>query len=159
MALAVGTLLAAASGAQALEVGDAPPAIDLPDQSGAKVSLAELRGKVVLVDFWASWCAPCREEMPALQALHEKYAEDGLVIVGINIDRSPKQMNRFLKGSPVTFRIVHDSKKKVASTYAPSAMPTSYFIGRDGTLRYIHEGFRTEDTPALEAQLKSLLAQ
>jgi thiol-disulfide isomerase/thioredoxin len=155
-AMCLGFLLVSTS-AEALDIGDAPPAIDLPDQSGANVSVPELRGKVVLVDFWASWCGPCRHEMPVLQALHEKYAGEGLVIVGVNIDRNPKKMRSFLKGSPVTFRIVHDPKKKVAAAYELSAMPTSYFIGRDGTLRYIHEGFREEDAAAIEAQIKSLL--
>ncbi len=155
--LSLGSLLAASS-AEALEPGEAPPAIDRPDQSGATVSLPELEGKVVLVNFWASWCGPCRHEMPVLQALHEKYASEGLVIVGINIDRNSKKMKNFLKGSPVTFRIVHDPKKKVAAAYEPSAMPTSYFIGRDGKLHYIHEGFREEDSVTIEAQLKSLLS-
>lgn len=154
--LVLGSLLAASS-AEALEIGETPPPIDLPDRTGATVSLPELEGKVVLVDFWASWCGPCRHEMPVLQALHEKYASEGLVIVGVNIDRNPKKMKSFLKDSPVTFRIVHDPKKKVAAAYEPSAMPTSYFIGRDGRLRDIHEGFREEDAPNIEARLKSLL--
>ena len=155
--LALASILAAPS-AEALELGEAPPAIELPDQSGATVSLPELEGKVVLVDFWASWCGPCRHEMPVLQALHQKYASEGLVIVGVNSDRNCMKMKNCLKRFPVTFRIVHDPKKKVAAAYEPSAMPTSYFIGRDGTLHYIHEGFREEDTAIIEAQLKALLS-
>ena len=66
----------------------------MPDLAGKKVDLAELKGKVVLVDFWASWCGPCKEEMPVLEALHEKYAEEGLVIVGVNIDNNKKKMDK-----------------------------------------------------------------
>jgi len=145
--------------AGALSTGEAPPPIDMPDQNGKKVDLEELRGKVVLVDFWASWCAPCKQEMPVLESLHKKYAEQGLVIVGVNIDNSSKKMNSFLKGSPVGFRIVHDPKISIAQRYEPSTMPSSYFIGRDGKLRYVHEGFRKKDAEEIEKRIKALLAE
>ncbi len=148
-----------ASTARALAPGDAPPAIDMPDQSGNEVDLGELKGKVVLVDFWASWCGPCREEMPVLEALHKKYAKDGLVIVGVNIDNNPKKMNNFLKGTPASFRVVHDRKLAVASKYEPATMPSSYFIGRDGKIRYVHEGFRKKDAADLEHRIQTLLAE
>jgi thiol-disulfide isomerase/thioredoxin len=143
----------------ALEAGDAPPAIDVPDQAGKKVSLAGLKGKVVLIDFWASWCGPCKQEMPVLEALHKKYAEQGLVIVGVNIDNNPKKMNNFLKATPVSFRLVHDRKLTVASKYEPGTMPTSYFIGKDGKIRYVHEGFRKKDAAELEERVKGLIAE
>jgi thiol-disulfide isomerase/thioredoxin len=148
-----------ASTAAALNAGDSPPPIDLPDLQGEKVDLRTLRGKVVLVDFWASWCAPCREEMPVLEALHKKYAAQGLVIVGINIDNNKKKMNSFLKGSPVSFRIVHDPKIEVAQRYEPGTMPSSYFIGRSGKLRYVHEGFRKKDAAAIEQKIVALLEE
>lgn len=156
-ALAVALLIA--STASALTSGDAPPAIDMPDQAGKKVDLNELKGKVVLVDFWASWCGPCKQEMPVLEELHKKYAKEGLVIVGINIDNNPKKMNNFLRGTPVTFRIIHDRKLNVASKYEPETMPSSYFIARDGKIRYIHEGFRKKDATEFEERIKALLAE
>ena len=97
--------------------------------------------------------------MPVLEALHQKYAGQGLVIVGINIDTSAKKMNSFLKGAPVSFRIVHDPKIEVAQHYEPSTMPSSYFIGRGGKLRYVHEGFRKKDADEIEAKIKALLAE
>ena len=148
-----------ASTASALTSGDDPPAIDMPDQAGKKVDLNELKGKVVLVDFWASWCGPCKQEMPVLEELHKKYAQDGLVIVGVNIDNNAKKMNNFLRGTPVTFRIIHDRKLNVASKYEPETMPSSYFIARDGKIRYVHEGFRKKDAAELEERIKSLLAE
>ncbi len=152
-------MLLMTSSARALIPGDAPPPIDMPDLTGENVELAALKGKVVLVDFWASWCRPCKQEMPVLEALHEKYAAQGLVIVGVNIDSSSKKMNKFLKGTPVSFRIVHDRKLVVANRYEPETMPTSYLIGKDGTLRHVHEGFGKGDAGALEERLKALLAE
>jgi len=155
----IGAVLVVASNAAALAPGDTPPAIDMPDQAGKMVDLRELKGKVVLIDFWASWCGPCKQEMPVLEELHKKYAKDGLVIVGINIDNSAKKMNNFLKGAPATFRVVHDRKLNVASKYEPATMPSSYFIGRDGKIRYVHEGFRKKDAAELENRVKKLLLQ
>jgi thiol-disulfide isomerase/thioredoxin len=152
-------VLLVASAASALAPGDAPPAIDMPDQAGKKVNLSELKGKVVVVDFWASWCGPCKQEMPVLEVLHKKYAKEGLVIVGVNIDNNPKKMNNFLRGTPVSFRIVHDRKLAVASKYEPETMPSSYFIARDGKIRYVHEGFRKKDAGEIEERIKGLLAE
>jgi len=93
--LGVAALAVAMPHARALEPGDAPPPIGMVDQRGEKVDLSDLEGKVVLVDFWASWCGPCREEMPVLEQLSAKYADQGLVIVGVNIDRNKKKMISF----------------------------------------------------------------
>ena len=155
--LAASLLIATA--ARALAPGDVPPAIDMPDLNGEMVDWASLEGAVVLVDFWASWCGPCKEEMPVLEALTQKYAAQGLVIVGVNIDSSRKKMNQFLERTPVSFRIVHDRKLVVANRYEPETMPTSYFIGRDGKVRYVHEGFEKGDSANIEARIKALLAE
>jgi len=151
--------LLTATAAAAVRAGEVPPPVGLSDTTGAKVDLEALRGKVVLVDFWASWCGPCREEMPLLERLHEKYSDDGLVIVGVNLDRNRKKMNNFLEGSPVSFRIVPDPKLEVAERYEPPTMPSSYFIGKDGILRYIHEGYRKKDAAEIESRLKALLSE
>jgi thiol-disulfide isomerase/thioredoxin len=159
-ALLAGILgMLAATQAEALRVGDTPPPIDAPDTTGAKVDLESLRGKVVLVDFWASWCGPCRDEMPVLEALHSKYAADGLVIIGVNLDRNPKKMKNFLEKSPVSFRIVPDPKLEVASRYEPPGMPSGYFIDRRGALRHVREGFRKGDADDIEARLEALLSE
>jgi thiol-disulfide isomerase/thioredoxin len=152
-------LLSTTTAVAAVREGEAPPPIGLSDTNGAPVDLQSLKGKVVLVDFWASWCGPCREEMPVLESLHEKYAEDGLVIVGVNIDRNPKKMRNFLKGSPVSFRIVSDRRLEVAGRYEPAAMPSSYFIDKQGKVRHVHEGFRKEDASQIESRLKALLVE
>ena len=94
-----------------------------------------------------------------LQALHEEYADQGLVIVGVNIDNSRKKMDKFLRGTPVTFRLVHDPKTSIAQRYEPPTMPTSYFIARDGKIRYLHEGFRKKDAEGIKAKIRKLLAE
>lgn len=158
-ALALGLASLIGSSAAGLESGDTPPPIDLSDQHGEKVDLAALRGRVVLVDFWASWCPPCKKAMPLLQSLHEKYQERGLVVVGVNIDNNRKKMDKFLKGTPVTFRIVHDPKASLAERYELSTMPTTFFIGRDGKVRGVHPGFRHEDAEEIEQRIRALLAE
>lgn len=147
------------SAAHALDAGKAPPPVDRPDQHGVVVDLDALRGSVVIVDFWASWCGPCKEAMPFLEAMHRKYGDRGLVVVGVNIDRQRKKMDGFLKRTPVSFRIVHDPRAEVAARYAPPAMPTSYFIGRDGTFRHAHAGFRDGDAEQIETRIQTLLSQ
>lgn len=157
-ALAAG-LLAVASPASALELGKAPPAIDMPDLEGRDVDLTKLVGSVVVVDFWASWCDPCKEAIPVLDALQKRHAKDGLVVVGVNIDSSAKKMNRFLQSHPVSFRVVHDRKLAVAAKYEPPEMPSTFFVGRDGKLQHIHPGFENGDSEKIEAQLQALLKE
>lgn len=149
--------LTSTPGAHALEVGATPPPIDLPDLDGSPVELEELAGKVVLIDFWASWCGPCKKEMPMLQALHERHATRGLVVIGINIDRNEKKLESFLKHTPVTFRIVHDRRAEIASRYELSTMPSTFFVGRNGKLRHVHEGFREDHAELIERRIQTLL--
>ncbi len=152
-------VLLISSSAAALSIGDEPPPVVMRDTTGAELDLRSLDGKVILVDFWASWCGPCRREMPFLQKLHERYARDGLVVVGVSIDKSTKKMNKFLRSTPVTFRIVHDPEVEVASKYELETVPSSYLIGRDGRIRSVHEGFEEDDAATLEAHVKRLLAE
>lgn len=143
----------------ALDRGARAPEIGLRDLEGNAVQLSALRGKVVLVDFWASWCGPCREEMPVLERFHRQFAERGLVIVGVNIDREEPNMRRFLDRTPVSFRNVHDGQHAVADRYAPPRMPTSYLIDKRGSVRFIHAGFRASDAREMEREIAELLAE
>ena len=145
--------------ARALDKGVPAPEIGLKDLAGHAVSLAELKGRVVVVDFWASWCAPCREELPVLEALYRKYREQGLVIVGVGLDKDPKNLTKFLRASPLTFTVVHDAAGAVADRYSPPKMPSSYLIDRKGIVRHVHAGFRAADKAAIERELKALLAE
>jgi peroxiredoxin len=143
--------------ARAIEAGQVPPDFKLKTLSGQEISLSGLRGKVVILDFWASWCAPCKDEMPVLERLHKKYGSKGLVIVGISVDNELANAKKFIDGVKVTFPIVHDAKKSVADAYKPPRMPTSLVLDREGKVRFVHAGFRKEDAQKLEKEVAGLL--
>jgi thiol-disulfide isomerase/thioredoxin len=121
------------------------------------LGLERLRGKVVLIDFWASWCEPCRHSFPWLNAMHAKYADRGLVIIGINVDRERADAERFLRDMPASFRIVYDPTGALAERYDVPGMPSSYVIGPDGDIVGRHVGFRNATRAEREAELQKLL--
>jgi thiol-disulfide isomerase/thioredoxin len=155
--LTVAVLLALAVSAQALGPGSKAPAVELKDLSGKSFGWGALSGKVVLVDFWASWCAPCKEELPVLEALYKKYRGRGFEIVGINQDEDPANASKFLRRAPLSFPILHDAKRAAAGSYSPSKMPSSYLIDRRGLVRYVHAGFKAGDAADLEREINALL--
>jgi thiol-disulfide isomerase/thioredoxin len=119
----------------------------------------EYAGKVVVLDFWASWCTPCRRSFPWLNSMHEKYTEDGLVIVGVNLDLDRAEAERFLGEFPASFRIVYDEDKELAKGFEVIAMPSSYLIGRDGEILERHLGFKVKKQAEYEAAIVNALAQ
>lgn len=121
------------------------------------LDLAQYRGKVVLVDFWASWCAPCRHSFPWLNEMQARYADRGLVVVGVNVDRERKDADRFLHDVPAHFHIVYDPAGALAQDYDVPGMPTSFVFGADGKLIGKHVGFQQGSRAAREAELERLL--
>ena len=144
--------------ALALDSGQRLPEIGLNDVAGRKIDLASLKGKVVIVDFLASWCGPCKQELPVLEKLYKKYGSQGLVVVGVSVDEELSNLQGLLKQVKVTFPVVHDASKGVAGRYKPPRMPSSYVVDRKGVVRHVHGGFRSEDAAKLEAEVKALLA-
>ena len=145
--------------AWALDAGAKMPEIGLKDLSGKTVNLASLAGKVVVIDFWATWCAPCKEELPVLQKLYKKYASQGLVVVGVSVDKDAANIPSFAKKLALTFPVVHDAGHQVSGRYQPPRMPSSYIIDRKGIVRYVHGGFRADDAAVFEKQIQGLLAK
>lgn len=149
-----------AGSAYSLEIGEKAPDVKLPviSQEGY-LSLEDLRGKVVYVDFWASWCAPCRKSLPKLNALREELKHRGLEIYAINLDESLDDALAFLKEIPVDYPVVWDKSGKSAELFQITGMPTAYLIDRDGTVRWMHQGFgfgsRQQD--AVDRKIKKLL--
>ena len=106
----------------------------------------ELKGQVILLDFWASWCGPCKISFPAMEELNKKYAASGLTIVAVSVDEKQENMQRFLKSMRVSFAVVRDAHHKLVAAADVKAMPTSFLIDRSGKIRFIHNGFDREQT-------------
>jgi thiol-disulfide isomerase/thioredoxin len=123
----------------------------------ADVNLDELRGTVVLLDFWASWCVPCRRSFPWMNAMHEKYADEGLVIIAVNVDKKTAAANEFLEAYPANFRIAYDPDAILAREYGVEAMPSTFIIGRDGQITSRHVGFKVKRQEEYEAAIESAL--
>lgn len=136
-----------------------PPDFDLPTLTGGKVQLSKHRGEVVYVDFWATWCAPCRKSLPWMQEMYDKYKDLGFTIIGVNMDGKQDVTEKFVKANHVKFTIARDPNGKIAEAFGVRGMPSSYLIGRDGKLIMAHEGFRDSDKGSLEAHFKKALAQ
>ena len=121
------------------------------------VSLSALRGKVVYVDFWASWCQPCRQSFPWMNRMQQQYQEQGLVVVGINLDKSRALSDEFLKKVPAEFTLAYDPEGKIASAYHVKGMPSSYLIDRQGRIQNTHIGFREETSGDMESAIRAQL--
>ncbi len=124
-----------------------------------QVKLEEYRGKVVYLDFWASWCTPCRKSFPWMNEIKQRYADQGLEIIAINLDKERKDSEAFLAATQPSFTIAFDPEGTTAVRYQVMGMPSSYLIDRNGQLHNSHIGFRDKDKAALEQQLKGLLQQ
>lgn len=122
-----------------------------------KINLKELKGKVVYLDFWASWCTPCRKSFPWMNKIHSKYESQGLEIIGVSLDTKRQHTDTFLKKTPALFTIALDPEGKVADDYKVQVMPTSYLIGRNGELLWEHKGFRTKQEDKLEQAIAEAL--
>ena len=118
-----------------------------------------LKGKVVIVDFWASWCGPCKESFPVMNELIKKYADRGLVIIAVNADEARTDMEAFLKLNPASFTVVRDAAQKLVEKVDVGTMPSSFILDREGKVRYLHNGFHGEKTKKeYMAEIESLLA-
>jgi cytochrome c biogenesis protein CcmG, thiol:disulfide interchange protein DsbE len=123
------------------------------------LDLTAYRGKVVYVDFWASWCAPCKQSFPWLDILTRAYAPQNFVVIGVNVDKDRDRAARFLSETPADFRIVYDPKGELATAFKVAGMPTGVLIDRTGHVRYQHAGFSEKQKGLYEEQLHTLLAE
>jgi thiol-disulfide isomerase/thioredoxin len=158
---AAALLLLLSQSALAVEAGAAAPVLAMPalNEPSRTVSLAQLKGQVVYVDFWASWCVPCRISFPALEALYKEHGAQGFVVIGVNKDVSAADAQRFLAKVPVTFTLVADGGDAAARGFDVKAMPSGYLIDRKGVVRKVHRGFTEETATELRREVDALMKE
>jgi thiol-disulfide isomerase/thioredoxin len=150
-------LLAVSPGASAPS-GPAP-AFELASMAGKPVNLAQYKGQVVMINFWASWCGPCRQEMPLLEQLHKKYKPMGFTMIGVNVEPDSTAGTNWLKATPVTFPILFDTRSEVSKLYSVSGMPSTVIVDRKGNLRWLHRGYKPGDENAYLDQIRALVRE
>ena len=155
LALSAGAAVCSTSRA-AISAGPAPD-FTLRTAAGGNLRLQEQRGRVVMVNFWATWCGPCKIEMPHLVRLYEKYRASGFQLLGVNIDDDPRNAVAGAAKLGITFPVLLDADKRVAKLYDLSTMPTTLLIDRDGTLRHVHRGYRDGYELTYDQQVRDLL--
>ncbi|MDB5047230.1 MAG: Thioredoxin-like protein [Fibrobacteres bacterium] len=158
LCLALG-LAAAATGASGPRPGSPAPEFNLPDLNRARnaVSLKSLEGKVVLVDFWASWCPPCRKTLPQLGGMRVRHPS--LVVLAVSEDEDRAKAMEFLKPRDTSLVFLHDEKKSAAADFDLGGMPSLYLIDKKGTLRFRHDGYSERDAKAIESEIKVLMGE
>lgn len=145
--------------AATLRAGDMAPDFSLRDAQGQTVTLSSLRGRVVYLDFWASWCGPCRQSFPWMDALQRRHGRERLVVLAVNVDEDAVAAGEFLRQHPAGFTVVFDPQGRAAERYALPGMPASFLIGADGRLRQAHLGFRVGDGERLDAAVRALMTR
>ncbi len=142
-----------------LKPGASAPELNLQTEAGKTLALGDLRGKVVLVDFWASWCGPCQSAFPALDDMYRSLHERGLEVVAVNLDEKRADADRFLADHPHEMAVVFDPKGKSAEAFGVDGMPTSFVIGRDGRVRFVHVGYTAKTLESYQREIEPLLAE
>ncbi len=133
------------------------PDFSLPGQKNATVKLADFKGKAVYLDFWASWCGPCRKSFPWMNAMQEKYKKDGFEVVAINVDAKRADADKFLAEVPANFTIAFDAEGSTPKTYEVKGMPTSMLIDSKGNITYVHSSFKDDQAVEMENRIKDLI--
>lgn len=142
---------------RAARMGETAPALALTTAAGDTVDLARLRGRVVYVDFWASWCTPCKRSFPWMNELDARYRDSGLMIVAVNVDKRRDDALRFLREVPARFTVVFDAEGRTPAAFDVKGMPSSYLIDREGRVAAVEEGFHEERAKAIEQRIRALL--
>ena len=159
--IGTGALAALALSLQAVAapVSGPAPAFALGAMGGSTVDLAQYKGQVVMINFWATWCGPCRQEMPILEQLHKKYKPMGFTMIGVNVEPDSKGAVDWLKATPVTFPILFDTESKVSKLYSVSGMPSTVIVDRKGNLRWLHRGYKPGDENEYLDQIRALVRE
>lgn len=147
------------SGASADDVSGPAPGFTLQSRDARTVSLDEFSGNVVMINFWATWCGPCRQEMPHLEALHQRYEGLGFTLLGVNVEDDPMGAEKWLEETPVSFPILFDPKNQVSELYDVIAMPTTVLVDRQGNKRFLHHGYQPGYEGDYQTQIRALIRE
>jgi peroxiredoxin len=143
---------------RAVEAGQPAPSFSARALDGdSTLALASYKGKVVFLDFWASWCGPCQNAMPVIESLRNEFPADQFQVLAVNVDQDPKKAREFLERRKVGYPSVSDPEGHLPATYGLKTMPTSYIIDRSGVVRFVHAGFRPSDVEGLRSEIRGLL--
>ena len=153
------SVFAATSVASSDLTGQAAPDFALKSSTGDNLRLSEYRGDVVMVNFWATWCGPCRQEMPLLDELYSRYERVGFSLLGVNIDDDSRKAMNMVSDLGVSFPVLFDARKEVSKLYEVEAMPVTVLIDREGTIRYVHHGYKPGYEDKYLEQIRSLLRE
>ena len=137
----------------------AAPDFTLKNRQGENIRLSDFRGQVVMINFWASWCGPCRQEMPLLEELYARYQPMGFTILGVNVEQDPAQALAMLRDIPVSFPVLFDSESRVSRRYEVVAMPSTVLIDRDGRIRHLHRGYKPGYEDIYQQQIRELIRE
>ena len=148
-----------AAKASAVGLREEAPDFTLKSLEGSNLRLEEYRGQVVLINFWASWCGPCRQEMPVLDRLHHRYEDTGFAVLGVNVEGDSDSAREIVDKTNVTFPILLDAGQKVSELYSLEAMPSIVVVDRDGVVRYIHRGYKPGDEAKYVEVVKELIRE
>lgn len=140
--------------------GSVAPDFQLSARGGSEVNLSQFKGQVVMINFWATWCGPCRQEMPLLESIHKKYKPMGFTMIGVNVEPDSQAAEQWLsKQSPVSFPILFDTESKVSKLYKVTGMPNSVIIDRKGNVRVLHRGYKPGDENEYLNQIRALVKE
>jgi len=160
LGLLLGSCCGSAMTGGGLVIGDEAPDFDLRGLQGTGGhALSDFRGDVVLVNFWASWCGPCRQEIPELETLWLRYKDEGLVVLSVNVDATARDAEAFLEQSPVSFPVVWDSASEVSNQYHVMTLPRSILVDRQGRVRSRYDGFDTSMLNTISTEIAQLLEE
>jgi peroxiredoxin len=152
-------LVLLAGTAFAADAGGPAPSFTLAALTGQQAALSQYKGQVVMVNFWATWCGPCQQEMPLLDQMYKKYKPAGFTLIGVNVDKEGPAVKDLMARRPVSFPVVLDPANQVSKAYHVSEMPSSVFIDRKGEIRYIHRGYRPGDENEYQDRIRQLIRE
>jgi len=153
------TVLVMAGTAYAADAGGPAPAFSLAALTGENTTLSQYKGQVVMVNFWATWCGPCQQEMPLLDQMYKKYKPAGFTLIGVSVDKDAASVKALMARKPVSFPVLLDPANQVSKEYHVDEMPSSVIIDRKGEIRYVHRGYRPGDENEYQDRIRQLIRE